>query len=135
MATIYAPTLRTARLAAVVTAIGATGYLVIGTAALDGSVSSTIGVLVKIPLDNPAGVVTGDVLAISQPVTATATADGTAEMAEIWDTNTPTTVANVIVSGLTVGTTSSSNVVLGTVDIRTGGVVAISPATITHATT
>jgi len=134
MATIYNPTLRTARMNAIVTAAGTTAFLVIGTSALDGSASATTGVLAKIPLDSPAGTVTGDVLTFSQPISVVASATGTAAKAEIWDTDTPATAADVIVSGLTVGT-GTENVVLGTVSINLGNTVSISPATITHATT
>lgn len=134
MATIYSAATRTARLNTVVTAVGSTGFLVIGTSVLDGSTSATTGVLAKIPLDDPAGTVSGDILTFSQPVSAVATATGTAAKAEIWDTDTPTGSADVIVTGLTVGT-GSENVVLGTVDINLGNTVSISPATITHATT
>ena len=134
MATIYSAATRTARLNAVVTAVGSAGYLVIGTSTLNGSASASTGVLAKIPLGDPAGTVTGDVLTFSQPVSAVATATGTAAKAEIWDTDTPTGAADVIVSGLTVGT-GTENVVLGTVSINLGNTVSISPATITHATT
>lgn len=134
MATIYTPALRTARLQAVVTATGSTGFLVIGTSALDGSASAATGVLAKIPLDDPSGTVTGDVLTFSQPISVVATATGTAAKAEIWNTDTPVGIANVIVSGLTVGT-GTENVVLGTTSVNLGNTISISPATITHATT
>lgn len=134
MATVYAAALRTTRMQAVITAVGATGYLVIGTSELNGATSASTGVLAKLPLDNPAGIVSGDILTFAQPITVVASGTGTAAKAEVWDTETPTGAADVIISGLTVGT-ESTNVVLGTTSINTGNTVSISPATITHATT
>jgi len=134
MSTIYAAALRTTRLNAVVTAIGTTGFLVIGTSSLNGATSASTGVLAVLPLANPAGTVSGDVLTLSQPITVTATGAGTAAKAEVWKTATPASATDVIVSGLTVGT-SATDVVLGTTTVASGNTVSVSPATITHATT
>jgi hypothetical protein len=120
----------------VVTAIGTTGFLVIGTSALDGSASATTGVLAKFTLPNPAGTVSGDILTLDfdPDISATASAGGTAAKAEIWSQATPTGASHVIVSGLTVGT-GSENVVLSTVTIGSGATVTIATGTLTHATT
>lgn len=134
MATIYAAALRTTRMNAIVSAIGATGFLVIGDSTLNGAASASVGVLAKIPLAATAGVVAGDVLTLSQPITVSATGAGTAAKAEIWNTATPVGAANVTVTGLTVGT-SGANINLGTTTIAVGNTVTVSPATITHATT
>lgn len=126
MAVIYNSTLRTARMNAVVTEIGTSGFLVIGTSSL---ASPATGILAKIPLQATAGTVSGDVLTLTQTLSVVATGTGTAAKAEIWKSDN-----TVVVSGLTVGT-GSENVVLGTTTINSGNTVAVSPATITHATT
>jgi hypothetical protein len=125
MAVTYAPALKDTRMGSVVTAIGATGYLVIGTSSLSGAT----GVIVKLPLSATAGTVLAGVLTLN-PVTATAaTADGTAAKAEIRSSNADT--GNVVVSDLTVGT-ALSNINLSAVVISTGTTVTISSGTITH---
>lgn len=131
MSAIYEPSLIGARLAAIVTAIGTAGYLVIGTSALNGASSATTGVLVKIPLGNPAGTVAGNILTLTQPLNQAAIADGTPAKAEIWSTSTPTGSTNVKVRGLTVGT-SGTDVVIAESTVTTGQVISVSSATITH---
>jgi len=119
----YNTTVKNSRLAAVVAALGATGMLVIGTSALSGAV----GVLVTIPLANPAGTVSAGVLTMSgAPLSAAASATGTAALAELRDGS-----GAVVASGLTVGT-AGTNIVLGTTSINTGNVVSITAAAITH---
>lgn len=132
MGAIYESSLIGARLAAVVTAIGTAGYLVIGASALNGASSATTGVLVKIPLGNPAGTVSGNILTLTQPLNQAAIADGTAAKAEIWSTATPTGASHVKVSGLTVGTSGTDVIMTSGTTVTTGQVVSVSPATITH---
>lgn len=124
MATNYNMALKTARMQAIVTEIGTSGFLVIG----DSSLSSpSTGVLAKIPLAATAGTVTNDVLTFTQVLPVVAIGTGTAAKAEIWKSTNA-----VVVSGLTVGT-SGANVNLGTISVNTGNTVTVSPATITHA--
>lgn len=125
MAVIYASALRTTRMNDVKTAIDAgsgPGTIEIGTA----SMASTLAVLT---LSDPCGSVSGDVLTFSA-ITSDSSADntGTAAAARIKDSD-----GNVIVSGLTVGT-SGANVVLNSTSISSGQQVSISSATITHNT-
>ena len=106
---------------------GSAGSLVIGTSALSGAT----GVLVTIPLPNPPGTVSGPVFTINTatPLTANASATGTAALAELRNN-----AGTVIVSGLTVGT-GSENVIVNSVSITSGQAVTMptSPtSTITH---
>ena len=127
MGVVYAAALRTARMQAVLDAINVgagAGKLKIGTTAM-GSVLATI------PLDAVAGSVSGDVLTIdTTPAIEDTAADnsGTAAAATITDD-----ADNVIVSGLTVGT-SGTNIILDSVSITAGQRVQITSATITHNT-
>ena len=121
MAVIYSTTLKASRMADVVTAIGATGVLQIGTTGM-------ASVLATIPLSNPAGTVSGGVLTFSAPISDTsADATGTAAEARIRTDAGGTDV----VTGLTVGT-SGANINLSSVGINTGDTVTITSATITH---
>ena len=100
------------------------GKLVIGTSALSGAT----GVLVEIPLATPCFTESGGVLTLGGlPLSAVASATGTAAKAEL-RTNGGTTV----VSGLTVGTTGT-DIVLGTTAIVTGLSVIVTAGTLTHA--
>lgn len=127
MGVIYAAALRTARMNEVVDAIDAgagAGKLKIGTTAM-GTVLATI------PLADPCGSVSGDVLTFDcTPAISDTSADasGTAAAATITDSD-----DNVIVSGLSVGT-SGTNIVLDSVSITAGQTVTITAATITHNT-
>lgn len=125
MAVIYASTLRTARMNEVVAAIdggSGAGYIEIGTTGM-GSVLATI------PLADPCGSVSGDVLTFDMPVSDTsADATGTAAAARIKDS-----AGNIIVSGLTVGT-SGANINLDSTSITAGQTVTINSGTITHNT-
>ena len=124
MAVVYSSTLKDTRMTSVVTAIGTSGFLVIG----DGTLATpSTGILAKIPLSATAGTVTTGILTLSGlPLSVTATGTGTASKAELW------TPANaVIVSGLTVGT-GGQNIVLGTASINSGNTVSITAAAITH---
>lgn len=127
MGVVYAAALRTTRMTAVRDAIDAgvgAGKLKIGTTAM-GSILATI------PLADPCGTVAGDVLTIdTTPAIEDTAADntGTAAAATITDS-----ADNVIVSGLTVGT-SGTNIILDSVSITVGQRVQITSATITHNT-
>ncbi len=124
MAVTYSSTLKDTRMNSVVTAIGTSGFLVIGTSSL---ATPSTGVLAKIPLSATAGTVSGGVLTLSGlPLSVSATGTGTAAKAELW-----TSANAVVVSGLTVGT-SGSDINLATTSINTGNTVSITAATVTH---
>lgn len=102
---------------------GAAGQLVIGTSALSGAT----GVLATIALPNPAFTEASQVLTLAGvPLSATASASGTAAKAELRNN-----AATTIVSGLTVGT-AATDIILGTTTITSGGTVTITSGTITH---
>lgn len=127
MAVIYAAALRTSRMNAVVSAIDAgtgAGKLKIGTAGM-------ASVLATLTLTDPCGSVSGDVLTFDfDPDISDTSADntGTAAAATITDSD-----DNVIISGLTVGT-SGTNIVLDSVSITAGQTVTITAGTLTHNT-
>lgn len=126
MAVIYAAALRTARMNDVLDAIdvgGSAGKLKIGTAGMGT-------LLVTITLTDPCGAVSGDVLTFDfdPDISGVAGNTGTAAAATITDSD-----DNVIVSGLTVGT-SGTNIVLDNTSINTGQIVTITAGTITHNT-
>jgi hypothetical protein len=123
MAVNYTTAVKNARLDAVVTAIGSTGVLEIGTTSM-GTVLATIA------LGNPAGTSTGGVLTFSGFPRSDTSADatGTAAAARIRTSSGGTD----IVTGLTVGT-SGSDINLDSVSITAGQTVTITSATITHA--
>lgn len=123
MAITYTTAVKNARLDAVVTAIGTTGVIEIGTAGM-------ATVLATIPLGNPAGTSSGGVLTFSGfPRSDTAAdATGTAAAARIRTA----TGGTDIVTGLTVGT-SGSDINLDSTSITTGQTVTLNSATITHA--
>lgn len=121
MAVIYNTTLKNTRMTDVVTAIGATGVLQIGTTSM-GTVLATI------PLASTPGTVSGGVLTFTMPQSDTsADATGTAAEARIRTAAGGTD----IVTGLTVGT-SGQNINLSSVGITLGDTVTITSATITH---
>lgn len=99
------------------------GSLVIGTSSLSGAT----GVLVTFTLGTTPGTVSAGVLTISgTPLTVTASGTGTAAKAELRDNS-----GNVIVSGLTVGT-SSADIIINATAISSGQSVTLSSGTITH---
>lgn len=123
MAVTYTTAVKNARLDAVVTAIGSTGVLEIGTTGM-GTVLATIA------LNSTAGTTSGGVLTFSGfPKSDTsADASGTAAAARIRTASGGTD----IVTGLTVGT-SGSDINLDSTSITAGQTVTINSATITHA--
>lgn len=123
MAVVYNMDVKNARLQAVVDALGPNGQLVIGTDSLSGGV----GILVRIPLANPAATVAGGVLTLAGvPLSDDAISTGIAELAELRD-GADTTV----VSGLTVGT-AATDLIINAVEISTGQLVQVTAGLITH---
>jgi len=123
MAVTYSTAVKNARLSAVVTAIGTTGVLEIGTAGM-------ATVLASLSLSNPAGTVASGVLTFSGfPKSDTeADASGTAAAARI-----RTATGGVdLITGLTVGT-SMSDIIIDNVSIIAGQTITINSASITHA--
>ena len=126
MAVVYAAALRTSRMSAVVTAVDA------GSAA--GKMKIRDGsnvVLATLTLADPCGSVSGDVLTFDfDPDISDTSADasGTAANAIITDSD-----DNIIISGLTVGT-SGTNVILDSTSIAAGQTVTITAGTLTHNT-
>lgn len=123
MAVTYSTAVKNARLSAVVSAIGTTGVLEIGTAGM-----STV--LASLSLSNPAGTVASGVLTFSGfPKSDTeADASGTAAAARI-----RTATGGVdLITGLTVGT-SMSDIIIDNVSIVAGQTITINSASITHA--
>lgn len=123
MAVTYTTAVKNARLDAVVTAIGSTGVLEIGTTGM-------ASVLATIALGNPAGTTSGGVLTFSGFPRSDTSADatGTAAAARIRTA----TGGTDIITGLTVGT-SGSDINLDSTSITAGQTVTINSATITHA--
>lgn len=123
MAVVYTQAVKNARLSAVVTAIGTTGVLEIGTAGM-------ASILATISLGNPAGTVASGVLTFSGFPRSDTSADnsGTAAAARIRTVSGGTD----IITGLTVGT-SAADIILDSVNISAGQTVTINSATITHA--
>ena len=122
MAVTYSSAVKDARLNAVVTAIGDSGKIEIGTAGM-------ALILAVIDLNATAGTVSGGILTFSGfPKSDTsANASGTAAAARI-----RTGADADIVTGLTVGT-SGSDINLDSTNITAGQTVTINSATITHA--
>ncbi len=121
----YSVTVKNARLSAVVTALGATGKLVIGTSALAGAA----GVLVEVPFANPAfNVSAGAMTTNSLPRTTVATGTGVANKVELRDG-----AGTVVADGLTIGLTGSgADVIINALEISTGQDVQVTVGTITH---
>lgn len=134
MAVNYSATLKTNRMqlvpdliaglvAAASTGTRSAGSLVIGTSSLSGAT----GVLATIPLGTTPATVSGSVMTISGvPLTANASAGGTAALAELRNN-----AGTAIVSGLTVGT-SASDVIVTTTTIVNTQPVTVTSGTITH---
>lgn len=123
MTVTYTTAVKNARLAAVSTAIGATGVIEIGTAGM-------ASVLATINLDATAGTAAAGVLTFAGFPKSDATADntGTAAAARIRTAGGGTD----IVTGLTVGL-SGADINLDSLSITAGQTVTLNSATITHA--
>lgn len=126
MAVTYSTATKQARLNAVIAAIdagAAAGTMEIGTAAM-------ASVLATITLADPSGSASGGTLTFDfSPAVSDTSADnsGTAAAARIKDSD-----GNIIISGLTVGT-SGTDIVLDSVSITAGQTVTLTAGTITHA--
>ena len=108
---------------AAATGTAAAGQLVIGTSALSGST----GVLATVTLPATAFSVSNKTATLQgTPLSTTASASGTAALAEFRN-NAGTT----IISGLTVGT-SGSDVTVGTTAVSANQTINVSSGTITH---
>jgi hypothetical protein len=124
MAPRYNNNVKNTRLAAVVSAIGGTGKLVIGTASLAGGAS---GVLASVDLANPAFTVDNGVMTLGGlPLTAIAANAGTAALAELRAGN-----GVVVADQLTVGT-SNTDIIINTVNVSQGQTIQIIGGSITH---
>ena len=124
MAVVYATSLKTTRMNAVVTALGSGAKLVLGTSSLSGAT----GVLATEILPATAGTVSGAVLTVSgTPLSIAAAAPGSLAKAEL-----RTSADVVIVSGLTVGTSASDIIVDTTTISAAGQMVNINSGSITH---
>lgn len=125
MPVVYSNTIKTARSAVVITAIGTAGVLVIGTSALAGTGT---GVLAEIPFANPAFSNSNGVMTMaSPPRTVNAIGAGTAAKAEIRDSG-----GTVIMNGLTVGVGGSgADVIINATSITVGQSVQATVGTIT----
>lgn len=124
MAVIYRDTLKTTRLQSVLDDIGTAGVLEIA-----NSTDFAAGnVLAAVPLANPAGTLSVDVLTFTMPQSDTdANNTGTAAQARITDGTNP------VITGLTVtGIGGGGNIELDSLSISTGQTVEINSATITH---
>lgn len=119
----YSTAVKTARLQAVVSQLGATSVLEIGTTGMGT-------ILASIPLSNPAATVTGAVLTFSDfpKSDTTADANGTAAAARIRSA----TGGVDLITGLTVGT-AATDIILDSVSITAGQTITINSAAITHA--
>lgn len=125
MAFNYSETVKNARLAAVVAAIGASGKLVIG----DSTLSGATGVLAEVPFANPAfNVSAGAMTTNALPRTVDAAATGVANKVEIRDGS-----DTVIVDGMTIGLPGSGmDVIINALEMSAGQTVQITVGTITH---
>lgn len=102
--------------------VGSAGLLVIGTSALNGGT----GVLASITLSFPSFTYASRTATLAgTPLQASATATGTAALAELRDHN------NVsIITGLTVGTTGT-DIIISNTSISTGATVTVTSGSIT----
>ena len=137
MSVIYLAALRTDRLRLVLNELGTAtaptisttgtvaGSLVIGTSSLSGAT----GVLATVTLPTTPASVTGDVLTLlGVPLSATASATGTAAKAELRDN-----AGVAIVTGLTVTASGGGgDVIISSVAITSGQTVQVTSGTITH---
>lgn len=121
MAVTYTTAVKTARMNAVLTALGASGKLEIGTAGM-------ASILATIPLGAGGSVTNGVWAILAAPASDTAADNsGTAAAARL-----RTSGNTDIVTGLTVGL-SASDIVLDSLSITAGQTVTVNSATITHA--
>ena len=126
MAVIYASSVRTSRMNAVETALDAGS----GAAVLEIGDSGFATTLVSFTLSDPAGTVSGDVLSgAGLPISTTASASGTAAEARLKDSS-----GNIVVSGLTVGTSSANVIISPSTSITSGQSCSLDTFALTHNT-
>lgn len=124
MAVNYASALKDTRMTSVITAIDQD----VGAGTLEICTSAYATTLITFTLSDPCGTVSSGTLTFSgMPKTAAAGNAGTAAVARIKDNS-----GDVIVSGLTVGTTAS-DVIISNTTITNGASYSLTSATITHA--
>ena len=123
MAVTYPTAVKTARMQAVLAAVGATGVLQIGTTGM-------ASILATITLDATPGSVTNGVWTIFGTAKSDTSADNTGTAAAARIRTAP--AGTDIITGLTVGT-SASDINLDSVSITAGQTVTINSATVTHA--
>jgi hypothetical protein len=117
------PDLIASKVAAASTGTASAGQLVIGTASLSGAT----GVLATIALPTTPLTVSGAVATLQGvPLSAVASASGTAALAEFRNN-----AGATVVSGLTVGT-SSADIILNSTSITNGQTITVNSGTITH---
>jgi hypothetical protein len=135
MSVVYSTTVKNDRMQQVIdrtvgkTPAAATGSATAGSLVIgDSTLSGATGVLVTIPLTTTGftGPSSGVITLHGVPLTAAASAGGTAAKAEIRDN-----AGTVIVSGLTVGT-SGTDIIIDSVTIVTSQTVRVNSGTITH---
>lgn len=121
MSITYSTAVKTARLNSVVTQMGSTAVLEIGTAGM-------AAVIASFTLDTTPATVSGAVMTFAGfPKTATATSGGTAAAARIRTA----TGGTDLITGLTCGT-SGTDVVLDNASIANGQAVTLTGVSITH---
>lgn len=122
----YTTAVKNARLQTTVDLIGATGKLVIGTAALAGGAT---GVLAEVPFDNPSFTVDAGAMEVNNPPrTVLAAATGVAAKVEIRSGD-----GTIIADGLTIGLPASgADVIINALEISAGQTVQVTIGTITH---
>jgi len=99
------------------------GQLVVGTVSLSGAT----GVLGTVTLQKPSFSIASKVATmLGVPLSASASANGTAALAELRDSS-----GNTVVSQITVGT-SGSNINLNSTSISSGETITVTSAAITH---
>ena len=122
----YSTTVKNNRLTQVLNAVdggAGNGTLVIG----DSTLSGATGVLATLTLAKPSATVSAGVLTLSGvPISATASATGTAAKAELRDST-----GAVVASGLTVGT-SGTDIIISSTAVSSGQTVQLNSGTITH---
>jgi hypothetical protein len=123
MAVVYADGIKTTRMQAVLDAIDAGS----GNGTLEICTAGYGAVLAVVPLSDPSGVVSGDTLTLNTPIQDNSIdQSGTAALARVKDSD-----GNIVISGLTVGT-SGTDIIVGTTSLVATQVFRITSATLTH---
>jgi hypothetical protein len=124
MSVVYSNALKDTRMTSVITAVdagGAAGTMEICTAAY-------AAVLGTIPLQRPSFTEASQTITVSGvPLSATAAASGTAALARVKDSG-----GNIVVSGLTVGTSGADMIITPSATVSSGQQLTLASGTITH---